>query len=233
VADKSASYRIELVRREALSARVHLLRFVARPEFRWLAGQYLVVARANGVDLFLPFSIASAYDPSRPGQFEIAAGFGAGADVVDELRVGAELEVEGPAGSFVWHGAPSPAALLVGVGTGIAPLRALIQEELARPSSTRLLLLAGHRAPEDVLFHDEFSRLAESEPRFQFVPTITGGAAHWIGRRGRVQTQLAEAVRSLGPLDAYVCGRIDMVREVVSALDVLNVPAARIRSEGY
>ncbi len=233
MSDTSARFRIELVLREALSVRVHLLRFVARAPFRWAAGQYLVVARGSGVDLCLPFSIASAVDPARPGEFQIAAAFGAGADVIDELQVGAELEVEGPAGTFVWQKIPSPAALLVGVGTGIAPLRALIQEELARPTATRLLLLAGHRAPEDVLFHDEFSRLAESEPRFQFVPTITGGAAHWIGRRGRVQTQLAEAVRSLGPLDAYVCGRIDMVHEVVSALDLLGVPAARIRSEGY
>jgi NAD(P)H-flavin reductase len=233
VSDTSARFRIELVRREALSARVHLLRFVARAPFRWLAGQYVVVACGNGVDLFLPFSIASAYDPARPGEFEIAAGFGVGADVIDELQIGAELEIEGPAGTFVWRDAPSPAALLVGVGTGIAPLRALIQEELARPTATRLVLLAGHRAPEDVLFHGEFSRLAQSQPRFQFVPTITGNAPHWVGRRGRVQTQLAEAVRSLGPLDAYVCGRIDMVHEVVSALDLLGVPAARIRSEGY
>jgi NAD(P)H-flavin reductase len=235
-------FRIELVAREPLSARVHRLRFVSRVPFSWLAGQYLVVVRGpqvgpvtrlNGEDLFLPYSFASAYDPTHPGQFEIAAAFRAGAKVIDDLEIGDELEVEGPAGSFVWQATPTPAALLVGVGTGIAPLRALILEELARQASTRLLLLAGHRAPEDVLFHDDFTSLAKTEPRFQFVPTLTGGAAHWLGRRGRVQTQLAEAVRSLGQLDAYVCGRVDMVDEVVGALQLLGVPAARIRSEGY
>jgi len=238
----AARFRIELILREPLSARVHRLRFASRVPFRWLAGQYLVIvrgpqdaasARPNGEDLFLPYSFASAYDPTRPGQFEIAAAFRAGADAIDDLEIGGDLEAEGPAGSFVWQETPSPAALLVGVGTGIAPLRALILEELARRASTRLLLLAGHRAPEDVLFHDDFTRLAEAEPRFEFVPTLTGDAAHWLGRRGRVQTQLAEAVRSLGPLDAYVCGRLDMVNDVVAALELLGVPAARIRSEGY
>jgi NAD(P)H-flavin reductase len=123
--------------------------------------------------------------------------------------------------------------LLVGVGTGVAPLRALIQEELARRTPTRLLLLAGHRVPEDVLFQEDFRRLSVAEPRFQFVPTLTGAHAHWRGSRGRVQVQLADAVRSLGPLDAYVCGRLDMVNEVVGALQALGVSAERIRSEGY
>jgi NAD(P)H-flavin reductase len=227
------AFAIELLAREALSARVHLLRFRARVPFRWQAGQYLAVVRGGGRTLFLPYSIASAFDPKHAGEFEIVAAFQAGAEVVDELPLGAELEVEGPAGELTWQENSSPAALLVGVGTGIAPLRALIQEELRRPTQTRLLLLAGHRAPEDVLFQDYFAELSAAQPRFQFLPTLTADAAHWLGRRGRVQAQLADAVRSLGPLDAYVCGRLEMVSEVVSALAALGVPEPRIRSEGY
>ena len=229
----AAAFKIELILREPLSARVHKLLFASRAPFGWAAGQYLVVLPGEDQGLPVPYSIASAYDAKRPGEFEIAAAFRAGADVIDELEVGDQLEAQGPLGSFTWQPSPSPAALLVGVGTGIAPLRALIQEELMRRTETRLVLLAGHRAPEDVLFHSEFARLAESEPRFQFVPTLTGGSAHWLGRRGRVQTQLEEAVRLLGSLDAYVCGRLDMVDEVVSALRLLGVPEPRIRSEGY
>jgi NAD(P)H-flavin reductase len=223
----------QLILREPLSARVHRLRFAARAPFRWAAGQYLLVLRGGGRELLLPYSLASAYDPRAPGQFEIAAAIHAGADVIDDLELGSELEIEGPMGSFTWQPDPSPAALLVGVGTGIAPLRALIQEELARPTETRLLLLAGHRAPEDVLFQADFAALAAADGRFQFMPTLTGPVAHWLGRRGRVQVQLAHAVHSLGRLDAYVCGRLDMVNEVVTLLRSLGVPEARIRSEGY
>jgi NAD(P)H-flavin reductase len=226
-------FAIELVTREPLSSRVQLLRFRARVPFRWAAGQYLVVVRGGGRALYLPYSLASAYDSRRADEFEIAAAFQAGADAIDALPVGGVLEAEGPAGEFTWQAQPRPAALLVGVGTGVAPLRALIQEELARKTPNRLLLLAGHRAPEDVLFHEDFRQLSAAEPRFQCVPTLTGKHAHWLGNRGRVQTQLADAVRSLGPLDAYVCGRVDMVEEVVSALQVLGVAAERIRSEGY
>lgn len=228
-----ASFAIELIARQPLSTRVHRLRFRALAPFRWAAGQYLLIVRSAGQELSLPYSIASAYDPEHAGEFEIAAAFRAGADVIDALEIGSVLDAEGPAGTFVWQASPSPAALLVGVGTGIAPLRALIQEELARATRTRLILLAGHRAPEDVLFHDDFVKLSAAHPRFQFTPTLTGAESHWLGRRGRVQTQLAEAVQSLGALDAYVCGRLDMVNEVVGALSALGVPSARIRSEGY
>jgi NAD(P)H-flavin reductase len=193
----------------------------------------LVVLRAGPEELALPYSIASAYDPLHPGQFEIAAAYGVGADAIDRLAVGAELEVEGPVGAFTWQPNPSPAALLVGVGTGIAPLRALVQEELTRETEARVVLLAGHRAAEDVLFHDDFTRLAAKAERFQFLPTLSAGAADWAGRRGRVQAQLAEAVHALGPLDAYVCGRLDMVHEVTAALRDLGVAPARIRGEGY
>ena len=224
---------VELVARAPLSSRVHRLRFESRAPFQWLAGQHLVVVRAEGQDLFLPYSIASACDPEKPGQFELAVAFHAGADQMDALELGARLEVEGPFGSFVWQAAPSPSALLVGVGTGIAPLRALIEEELTRASTTRLLLIAGHRAADDILFSDDFERLAAAHARFHFIPTLTLPNTNWQGQRGRVQAQLVEAVSALGALDAYVCGRVDMVREVVAALEAHGVGAARIRSEGF
>ena len=224
---------IRLLARSPLSGRVHRMRFAAQAPFRWAAGQHLVVVRGKGQELFLPYSIASAYDPQRPGELELAVAFGAGADVMDALLVGESLEVEGPAGELTWQPEPRPAALLVGVGTGIAPLRALVEAELARDPNASLLLLAGHRAPEDVLFAADFAALAAKHARFRFVPTLTLAGAAWRGERGRVQAQLRSAVQTLGPLDAYVCGRVDMVREVVVALEREGVPAGRIRSEGF
>lgn len=226
-------FEVELVARAPLSSRVHRLRFNALSPFEWAAGQHLVVVLGQGQELCVPYSIASASDPQKPGQFELAVAVGAGADVLDQLAIGERLEVLGPSGDFVWQPAPSPAALLVGVGTGIAPLRALIEEELARASRIRLWLIAGHRAPEDVLFAEDFARLASGHERFRFVPTLTSGGVDWLGHHGRVQARLIEAVQALGQVDAYVCGRVDMVAEVVDALLAQGITAPRIRSEGY
>ncbi len=226
-------FSVELLRRRPLSGTVHRLRFAGPVGFQWRAGQHIVVVRGRGQDFLLPYSIASAYDAEYPGQFDLAVAFQAGADVMDALEIGEALQCEGPLGDFVWQPAPSPAALLVGVGTGVAPLRALVEEELARASPARLLLIAGHRAPDDMLFADDFARLAALHARFRFVPTLTGAEGSWLGERGRVQARLSVAAQALGPLDAYVCGRLDMVNEVVSMLTREGVPRARIRSEGF
>src|SRR6478735_1380796 len=178
-----ARFVVELLERSPVSSRVHLLRFAAKAPFTWAAGQHLVVVRGQGQALFLPYSIATANDPKKAGEFALAVAIHAGADVMDTLPLGAELEVEGPAGTFTWQTTASPAALLVGVGTGIAPLRALVEEELGRASETRLLLLAGHRAPEDVLFADDFAQLAAEHARFHFIPTLTFADQTWLGRR--------------------------------------------------
>jgi NAD(P)H-flavin reductase len=229
----TARFSVELLARTALTARVHRLRFAGHPTFRWDAGQHLIVVRGKGQDVFLPYSIASAYDPRHPGEFELAVAYGAGADVIDVLSAGERVDCEGPFGDFVWQIEPRPAALLVGVGTGVAPLRALIEEELARASQTRLLLIAGHRAPEDVLFSADFAALAQAHSRFRFLPTLTGAGEGWLGDRGRVQAQLAAATQDFGIFDAYVCGRSEMVIEVVAALTQRGVGLDRIRSEGF
>jgi ferredoxin-NADP reductase len=224
---------VELLDRSPLSSRVHRLRFAPRLPFRWAAGQHLLIVGCQGQELFLPYSIASAFEPEKPGEFELAVSVPSGSPALDALSPGSGLLVEGPFGEFVWQSAPNPAALLVGVGTGIAPLRALIQEELARASKTRLLLLAGHRAPDDVLFGNDFGRLDAEHARFRFLPTLTLAGSDWGGQHGRVQAQLLAATHALGPLDAYVCGRIDMVNEVAALLEAHGVARQRIRSEGF
>lgn len=225
-------FTVQLLARTPLSSRVERMRFRASVPFRWAAGQYVLVGQGKGQELFLPYSLASAYDPGSPSEFDLAVTLGAGG-VMDTLPLAAELVVEGPLGEFTWQAAPSPVALLVGVGTGIAPLRALIEEELGRDSRVRLLLLAGHRSSSDILFAEDFARFAAREPRFRFIPTLSAGGPEWAGLRGRVQAQVIEALSSEGPLDAYVCGRLDMVREVVDILTSHGIDPSRIRSEGF
>ena len=144
--------------------------------FNWAAGQHLVVVRGQGKSFSYRIRSPPPTIPQNAGEFELAVAIRAGADVIDTLPWARSSRSRGPPANFIWQAAPSPAALLVGVGTGIAPLRALIEEELARASETRLLLLAGHRAPEDVLFAEDFARLAAEHARFRFMPTLTGAA---------------------------------------------------------
>lgn len=227
-------FRVELVSRSDLSPRVQALRFRARQPLAWVAGQYVTLFAPDGGERF-PYSIASIMDAKAPGEFELAVARGSSADVIEELAVGAELDAEGPQGELIWQPEVTESALLIGAGTGVAPLRALVHEELARDGSRRLVLLSGQRTESDVLWAEELGDLGRSHRRFSFEPTLSQPGRDWSGRRGRVQDHLAELVAAAGgAVFAYVCGQSAMVADVSALLrDRYGIAADRIRGEGH
>jgi CDP-4-dehydro-6-deoxyglucose reductase len=228
----------ELVSAEELSPSVRSMVFQT-DSLRWLAGQYveLAVQTADGTAR-RPFSIAGAPDARAPGRVELAVSAdeqSAATTAVRQLRVGSHVELIGPKGRFARGGPWDGPVVLVGTGTGVAPLRAMVQAELAeRPSGSPILLLFGCRQEQDLLWAEEFARLAESNGRFRFAPTLSKPEPSWQGRQGYVQEHLAELVRELEPVRVLVCGQSEMVRQVRRVLDEeLSYPEERISVQNY
>jgi NAD(P)H-flavin reductase len=200
------------------------------------AGHYvdLFPPAASGLVMKRPYSIASAYDPAPPQAFEFAitrVDEGPTSVALHDLGVGAEIDLEGPHGSFTREaGAPEP-SLFIATGTGLAPLRAMLQEELRRASGPSLTLLFGARTEADLLWHDELAAMAKEHPRLRYEPTLTRASRSWPGRRGRVQTHLADVLSS--DHVAYVCGLPEMVEDVKDALSALGLPRRAVRFEEY
>jgi len=224
------SFSAELVARAPLSPRVVGMTFQASEPFVRTAGQYVTITLDEGSKF--AFSVASAFEPQAPGRFEIAVARGTTAAPVLELEQGNVVSVTGPGGLLVWK-ADAP-ALLVATGTGISPLRALVQEQLQRSVSTPVRLLFGCRDAAEELWGAEFARLAAEHERFRFWPTHSQPTPGYSGRVGRVQAYLPELVRELGPdLRAYLCGHTPMVNDCTSLLLDLGVPAAHVHGESY
>jgi NAD(P)H-flavin reductase len=228
-------FTVQLVQRVELSPKVLLLRFkiLGEPALGWRAGQYIELLPQGSEKTRLPFSIASAMDPERPGEFELAVTRGTSAEALESLMPGAVLGAEGPRGSFTWEATPEDSVLLVGVGTGSAPLRALIFEQMQNKDPSHMVFLFGCRSEDELLWRAEMTELTGRAPHFRFEPTLSQASDKWTGRRGRVQVHLPEIVTNLKRLRAYVCGKKDMVSDVKAALLELGVPAERIRAEGY
>lgn len=202
--------------------------------FEWTPGQYVQVRAPDDPNLDLPLSIASAPDPSRPGRFELAVMRGTNTEALLALEPGAEIEARGPQGSFTRAAADPLPALLVGAGTGVAPLRAMIQDELRSAGVAPLVLLFGCRSEADMLWREEFEALAVRAPRFRFEPTLSAPSAAWAGRSGWVQEHLIELGRELGAPQAYVCGGDEMVKDCVLLLEQeLDLPPESIFIEQY
>jgi ferredoxin-NADP reductase len=211
--------------------------------FSYAAGQWVNVHIAvdGGIDK-RAYSIASAplpADSPHAHEFEVAVTRVAEGNVslaLHALREGASLELDGPYGYFTRSGERTLPALFVGTGTGVCPLRAMIQAELREEGAPGppLTLLFGCRSEADLLYRAEFERLAERNPRFRFVPTLSRALPGWHGREGYVQTQLASLIDPAQPPHVYICGLSPMIDAVRKTLKTqLGYDRKWIHSERY
>lgn len=224
--------RAELVAQATLSPRVRGLTLATLgPEpLDWVPGQYVEVAPA-GDERRTPFSIASMPDPARPGQFELAVLRGG---ALDDVVVGGAVDVFGPKGSFVRRDPEGCPEVFVATGTGLAPIRAIVQQALASGGTSPLLLLSGARTELELLWRAELEALCQAHSRLRYEPIVSQPQNGWAGRTGRVQAHLAELVVPLAGAHVYVCGVGEMVVECVAKLvGELGVPAERVFTEKH
>ena len=156
--------------------------------------------------------------------------------LVDVLRPGDQLELRGPVGGyFVWEESFGGPLQLVGGGSGVVPLRAMLRHHRAVGSTVPARLLYSARRLDDVIYRDELTRLdGEASVDVHFTLTREQPAG-WEGYSRRIDRDLLEDVSwpaSEGPL-TYVCGPTSFVETAASVLVELGHDPARIRTERF
>ena len=237
------TFTARLVRSRGVTPRVKELVFerLDGQPFRFQAGQW-VSLRLPLVDerrqpLRRPYSIASV--PDGGARFELIVTRvegGVGSTWLHEVGEGVDLEVKGPQGFF--RLAAQAPSLFVATGTGIAPIRGMVHEALARGGAEPLWVLFGVRALADALYKEELEALATAHPRLRLALTLSRADEAWKGRRGYVQEHVVELWSALSspeaPPHAYVCGVRKMLSEVRDVLRVrLGVERQRLHLESY
>jgi ferredoxin-NADP reductase len=155
--------------------------------------------------------------------------------LTDVLREGDRIELRGPVGGyFVWEPALGGPVLLVGGGSGVVPLMAMIRHRAAAGSDAEMRLLFSSRSWEDVIYRDELERLAGGG--LTVLHTLTRSQPDgWSGYTRRVDKQMLDEVGpppSERPL-VFVCGPTPFVEAVATALVQLGHEPNRIRTERF
>jgi ferredoxin-NADP reductase len=155
--------------------------------------------------------------------------------LTEELHSGDRLELRGPVGGyFVWEPALDGPVLLVGGGSGVVPLMAMIRERAVAGSNVDMRLLLSSRTWDDVIYRDELERLTSSG--LTVVHTLTRSQPPgWTGYARRVD---AEMLAEVGPGSAdrphvYVCGPTPFVEAVAEALVGLGHEPREIKTERF
>lgn len=210
---------------------------IAGVEFPYAAGQAVIVGDC-GQDLRRPYSIAGSPERAAETQrLELLIGVDAVGSPGPHLSLdepGRRIEVEGPIGSFVFPDTLTHRRLLfVAGGSGIAPLRAMLDHALRRHPAERVSLLYSARRADEFAFSDEL-RAYERDGRIEFHPTVTREQGTWTGGRGRIGRSHFEAVlHDRADTLCFICGPAPLVTEAIATLSDLGVPRAAIRTEQW
>ena len=225
------------------SVRGFVFEIIGKPlEYRPGQAIDLFVRTASGLVSKRPYSIASAPSSVGANQIELAVTLVANGPTSTALHaaaVGTVYDADGPRGAMVrWPADLEAPTLFVATGSGLAPLRAMLQAELARGdregrTAPRVSLLFGCRTRADILWAEELSAWACEHERFSIVITLSRPDAVWTGATGYVQKHVASCVQAIAPERAFVCGLSPMVEDVVHLLAQTGLPRRSVRTEEY
>lgn len=202
--------------------------------FHFEPGQYVSLhQKAEGQERIRHFSIASL--PAGDNRIELCVGDAAplSREGGNAPRPGDVVRVSAPGGSFRLAEPLDGDLVFIATGTGISPFRPMIARALEVGTKERVTLLFGVRAAADILFRAEFDALAASQPRFRFLPTLSRPDPDWKGLTGYVQAHLDLALGGRTRLDAYLCGRKDMITAVRPLLASSGISSSRVYYEKY
>jgi ferredoxin-NADP reductase len=152
-----------------------------------------------------------------------------------EVQVGDDLELRGPIGEdFVWEArAPRPLQL-IGGGSGITPLRAMLRHRVAQAARVPAQLLYSARSVMDLIYAAEIPGWRQTGA--DVAVTLTGRIpAGWTGLHGRVDRDMVKQATigvDMDPL-IYVCGPAGFVDTVGELLLNAGHPAASIHVERF
>jgi Na+-transporting NADH:ubiquinone oxidoreductase subunit F len=149
--------------------------------------------------------------------------------VHDYLREGEELTINGPYGEFYLRDSDSD-ILFISTGSGLAPIRAILQKMAQDHNPRKATLFFGARTREHLFFYDGLRELEKTLPNFTFVPTLSRPTEEdqWEGERGRVTDLIEKYIPDHADIEAYICGSPAMVESCEASLEQKGVPQERI-----
>jgi len=197
------------------------------------AGQY-VELRVPGTDHGRQYSMANTPGESKQLEFHIRrqpGGVATDGWVFGSLSVGERVEMAGPLGDFRLDPEDEGPMILLGGGTGLAPLKSISHQALTVAPGRAIHLYHGVREESDLYDVDLFQEWERAYPGFRYVPCLSDQS--WSGRSGYVTDAFVEDFDTCRGYSGYLCGPPAMVDAGVKAFKRRRMAPRRIFREKF
>jgi CDP-4-dehydro-6-deoxyglucose reductase len=184
------------------------LRLPQNQTLDYLAGQYIDILMRDGRRR--SFSLANQPVPGSELQIHVrrVPGGRFTAHVFETMKVRDLLRFQGPFGTFFLRRESDRPAILMAGGTGLAPIKAIVEDAQARGDCRPLRLYWGVRATRDLYLDGLLRDWAGRLDHFDYVPVLSepDTGDDWHGRTGWVHEAVLEDHPDLAPFDVYASG---------------------------
>lgn len=205
------------------------LRLPPKQAWTHLPGQYVDVIGPGGLQR--SYSLASAGVAGAPLELHIRAVEGGAMSRYwfHSAQVNDLLRLKGPLGSFVLRPLQGLHLVLLATGTGIAPVKAMLQalaQAPVQPQSLTLYWGGRHRV-------DLYTDPRDWHPALRYRPVLSRAGSDWTGLRGHVHRAWLDTAPDLADTVVYACGSEAMIHSAKLDLLQAGLAASRFYSDAF
>ena len=212
-----------------------LLKLPENNRMQFFAGQYIDIIQSNGEHR--SFSIANA--PHDDEYLELHIRHVEGGEytgyLFDQLREKDILRIEAPLGTFSLKESSPRTMVLIGGGTGFAPLKGMLEHAFHIGLEKPMHLFWGVRTKQDIYLPDLPLQWTRQHPLFQYTPVLSEPLAsdQWDGEDGMVHEAVLRQYEKLSNMDFYLSGPPAMVYGARDIFVEEGVPERQIFSDAF
>ena len=201
----------------------------------YVPGQYMQllapVYEKSGEEVYRAYSISS--DPADRNIIELIIRLVPGGICTtycfEYLKVGDEVQVNGPYGYFGLSATDAPIIFIAG-GSGIAPIKCLLHQMKNNSIRRKAIFYFGANKVEELCLLDCMKTFEEQLSDFSFVPVVASpdGDKNWNGETGLVTEAVKRDLKNTGRFEAYLCGSPGMIDASIAVLTEMGMSEENI-----
>lgn len=204
-------------------------RFPPTANFDFLPGQYVDL---NFKGVKRSYSIANAMINGDDLELHIrkVPNGKMSALLFNDLKENQLMRLEGPKGTFFVRPASRP-LIFIATGTGIAPVKAMVEQLVHEKDERNIAIYWGMRTPDEI-YATDLDKFAEEHNHITYIPVLSR-SLEWKGRTGYVQDAVIADTSDLSKYDVYACGSLSMIEATKNLFSTHNLPLKNFHSDAF